>query len=71
MPTPSTKCDIDLTGDLKMALFDAGVTSEAFYWNIHGEVVLVAICAGIRTCVRAPTPEAAIWKAAGKLTGGL
>lgn len=42
MPAPSTtKCDIELTNDLKIMAFDAGVIVKMMYWNIHGKVVLI------------------------------
>ncbi len=42
MPAPSTtKCDIEMTNELKIMAFDAGVIVKMMYWNIHGKVVLI------------------------------
>lgn len=71
MPKRSTDCDIKPTGDLAMALLDAGLRHEAFYWTIHGKVALVANAGGIKTLVLADTPMGAVRIAEMKLTGGL
>ena len=71
MPKPSTSCDIKPIGDLAMALFDAGLTHEAFYWTAHGKVALVAVAGGIKTLVLEDTPMKAVRAAEIKLTGGL
>ncbi len=71
MPRPSTDCDIKLTGELRALLFDAGLTSGPFYWNIHGQVVLVAIADGIELVVLAKTPAKAIAAAEAEMFGGL
>lgn len=71
MPKRSTSCDIELTGELRMMLLDAGLTSGAFYWTIHGKVALVASAGGIKTLVLEDTPVKAIQAAEIKLTGGL
>ena len=73
MPKRSTSCDIDAKGDLELslALFDAGLTHEAFYWTAQGKVALVAVAGGIKTLVLEDTPMAAIRAAEIKLTGGL
>lgn len=73
MPQPSTislrlrpspyradPCDIEMTSELKVACFDAGIKPVCFYWNIGGQVVLTYW--GCRNAVLAATPLAAIRK---------
>lgn len=69
MPAPSTtKCDIELTNDLKIMAFDAGVIVKMMYWNIHGKVVLIV--KGWPNAIIGVSPADTI-RQAEKLFGGL
>ena len=64
----TTKCDIELTNDLKLMAFDAGVIVAMMYWNIHGKVVMIV--KGWPSAIIAVSPAAAI-KQAEEQFGGL
>lgn len=70
MPKRSTDpCDIQITSDLKVLFFDAGLQPICFYWNIHGQVVLTV--KGSSKAFLAATPVKAITAAEAAMFGGL
>lgn len=72
MPKPSTiDCDIALTPDLRMRLFDAGISAGPFYRTQWGKVALVGVVGEFQHLVLAATPEEAIRKAEAEMFGGL
>lgn len=68
MQKRSIRCDIEMTPDLKVLCFDAGIQPECFYWNVHGQVVLTV--KGISKAIIAPVPARAI-EMAEAMFGGL